>query len=330
MRNRMKVIAITFVILLASADALAQTAGVSLKPILKPGQEARYTLNGSVDTQITAAGVNGISGAEHRELSATLLLRAGVPAPPTVSQNAPQKAETTVVGTGLPYSREAYAVDAGGPSKDVVYYEAAIEALDVRLTVNGVDSPANVKSAIGQKIAFALDSNGHIVKCAVPIEALKAGLADLLFSMLGWAPAAPLEVGQTWGNNPGHDSLIGNYGYVSATALSDVPKHAKTAYTFLALDGSRAVIEGAITLRQEGASMLEIPAAQTRVNLIASGNGTTRIEYDVATNRMASAVSESLLKGRVVNIPPTREGEKMQPREGALVETAKFSIKLVP
>ena len=100
MRNRMKVITITFAILLASANASAQTASVSLKPILKPGQEARYSLNGSVDTQITAAGVNGISGAEHRELNATLLLRAGVPAPPSVSKNGSQTAETTVVGTG--------------------------------------------------------------------------------------------------------------------------------------------------------------------------------------------------------------------------------------
>lgn len=329
MRNRLKVIAITFVILLASASAPAQTAGVSLKPILKPGQEARYTLNGSVDTQITAAGANGISGTEHRELSATLLLRAGVPAPQTVSNNASQRVGTTVVGTGLPNSRETYEVDAGGPSKDVIYYEAAIEAFDVRLTVNGVETPSNLKSAVGQKITFALNSAGHIVTCAVPVEAAKTGLADLLFSMLGWAPTALLEVGQTWGNHPGADSPVSNYGYISAAALSDVPKSAQTAYTFSALNGSRAVVEGAITLRQEGASMVEMPAAQIKVNLMASGNGTTRIEYDVATNRVASAVSESSVKGRVVNIPPTREGEKMQMREGALVETAKFSIKLV-
>ncbi|MEN3336023.1 MAG: hypothetical protein V7641_5388 [Blastocatellia bacterium] len=328
MRNRMKVIAITFVILLASADALAQTAGVSLKPILKPGQEARYSLNGSVDTQVTTTGVNGINGVAHRELNVTLLLRAGVPAPPSASENTSQKAETTVVGAALPYSKESYAVDAGGPSKDVIYYEAAIEAFDVRLTVNGVDSPANIKSIVGQKIAFALDSAGHIVTCAVPVEAAKSGLADLLFSMLGWAPAAPLEVGQTWGNSADND--LPGYSYISAAALSDVPKSAKTAYTFAALNGSRAVVEGATTLRQEGASLVEIPAAQTKVNLMASGNGTTRIEYDVATNRMASAVSESSLKGRVVNIPPTRKGEKMQPREGALVETAKCSIKLLP
>jgi len=328
MKTRIKVIAITFVVLLASADALAQSAGVSLKPILKAGQEARYSLSGSVDTQITAAGAAGLSGAEHRELSATLLLRAGVPAPQAASQNATPKAETMVVGSGLPYSQTTYAVDAGVPSKDVVYYEAVIEAIDARLTVNGVDSPANVKSAVGQKIAFALDATGRIVRCAVPMEAARAGLADLLFSMLGWAPAAPLNVGQTWGNLSGNEPLA--YGYISAAVMSDVPKSAKTAYTFSALEDNHAVVEGTISLRQEGATMLQIPAVQAKVNLMASGSGTTRIEYDVATNRIASAVSESLVKGRIVNIPPTREGEKMQMREGALVETAKFSIKLTP
>ena len=104
---------------------------------------------------------------------------------------------------------------------------------------------------------------------------------------------------------------------------------AKTAYTFTALNDNRAVIEGTITLNQPGATMIEIPAAKVKVNLMAAGNGTTRIEYDAMTSRIASAVSESTLKGRVVNIQPTRAGEKMQPREGALVETAKFTIKLV-
>jgi hypothetical protein len=97
-----------------------------------------------------------------------------------------------------------------------------------------------------------------------------------------------------------------------------------------AVNGGQAVIEGTLALRQEGATRLAIPAAQTEVNLSGAGDGTTRIEYDVAGNRIVSAVSESLLKGRVVNIPPTRAGEPMQPREGALVETAKFSIKLLP
>lgn len=328
MKYRIKVIAVTFIVLLASTGALAQNAGVSLKPVLKAGQEARYSLNGSVDTQVTAAGAGGLSGAEHRELSATLLLRAGVPAPQIAGQNATPKAESAVVGAASAYSNVSYAVDAGGPSKDLVEYEAVIEAMDARLTVNGVDSPASVKSAVGQKIAFTLDATGRIVRCAVPVEAARAGLADLLFSMLGWAPAAQLEVGQTWGNLSGHDPR--GYSYISAAVMSDVPKSAKTAYTFAALDDNRAVVEGTISLSQEGATMVPLAAVQTKVNLMASGSGTTRIEYDVAANRIASAVSESMMKGRVVNIPPTREGEKMQMREGALVETAKFSIKLVP
>src|ERR1043165_1473073 len=124
MSSRVKVIAITFVILLASADAGARSAGVSHKPILKPGQEARYSLSGSVDTQITPAGANGIGGAEHRELSATLLLRAGVAVPPVASQQAAPKVGTTVFGTGLPYSSETVGAGADVPSKDLIYYEA--------------------------------------------------------------------------------------------------------------------------------------------------------------------------------------------------------------
>src|SRR5581483_9838437 len=108
-----------------------------------------------------------------------------------------------------------------------------------------------------------------------------------------------------------------------------VPRSAKTAYRLSAVNGGVAVIEGALALRQDGATRAAIPAAQTDVNLNAAGDGTTRIEYDIATGRIVSATSESQLKGRVVNIPPSRAGEAMQPREGALVEAATFSIKLL-
>jgi hypothetical protein len=321
-----------FACCIASVNVSAQN--VSLRPILKPGQEARYSLNGAVDTQITPTGANGIGGAERRELSATLLLRAGVPIPPVTDPQASQSlgrpvTGNTVEGTGLPYSSEKYIYQSNlpGQSKDLIYYEAAIEAFEVRATVNGIDNPANVKAAIGQKIGFALDPAGHIVRCVAPIEAARTGLLDMLFSLLGWAPAQPLAVGQTW-ETPFDHNLPG-YGYVSAAPLSSVPKTAKTAYTLAALNDKRAVVDGAITLRQPGASLIEMPAARMKVNMLAAGSGTTRVEYDVTAYRLASAVSESTVKGRVVNIQPTGAGAKMQPREGALVETAKFTIKLV-
>lgn len=327
MKHCRNVTAVFFVLLLAAANAFAQTGGVSLKPLLKPGQEARYSLSGSIDTQVTAAGANGLSGSERREMSATLLLRVSVPAPPGANKNIAKAKDTTIVGTGLPHSRETFVWESETGAKEALSYEAVIEAFDLRRTINGADSPSNVKSAVGQKIAFSLDAAGRVVKCAIPVEAAREGLADLLFSMLGWAPAAPLAVGQTWTSPAASDPL--GYGYISATAMSSVPKYAKATYTLSALDGGRAVVEGAITLQQEGASMLPLPAVQPKVNLIAAGRGTTRIEYDTATSRLASAMSESVLKGKVVNIPPTLAGEKMQPREGALTETAKFSIKLV-
>src|SRR5205085_922440 len=121
MRNRMRVIAITFMVLLASADALAQSAAVSLKPILKPGQEARYRLIGEVDTEITAAGAGGLSGTQSRELVATVLLRAGVAAPQLAAQSA--SATVATAGHGSPYTRETFASDASaaiGSSVSVV------------------------------------------------------------------------------------------------------------------------------------------------------------------------------------------------------------------
>jgi hypothetical protein len=332
MRKGVKVFAMLVALCIASINASAQN--VSLRPILKPGQEARYSLSGSVETQITPTGANGIGGAERRELSATLLLRAGIAAPPISDpqtlQNLGRSVQgNTVAGMGLPYSSEKYIYQSNlpGQSKDLIYYEATIEAFEARATVNGVDSSANVKGAIGQKIGFALDPAGRIVRCVAPMEAARTGLLDLLFSTLGWAPAQPLAVGQTWEAPFAHD--LPGYGYVSAAGLSSVPKTAKTAYTFAALNDNRAVVDGAITLNQPGASMIDIPAARMKVNLLAAGSGTTRIEYNVTTDRLASAVTESTLKGRVVNIQPTRAGEKMQPREGALAETAKFTIKLV-
>lgn len=308
MRNSLKVIAIMFVILLASVAAPAQSGGVSLKPVLKPGQEARYRLIAEIDTEITAAGANGIRGNQSRELNATVLLRAGVAAPQLTAQAA---------------------TDASAATGEVVYYEAIVEMLDARLKVNGVESSVIFHNGVAQKIEFAVDAAGRIVKCSIPAEEAKAGLAELLFSMLDWAPAAPLTVGQSWGNRSGGDSPAGDYGYISAAALSDVPRSAKTAYRLSAVNGGLAIVEGAVALRQEGATRVAIPAAQTDLNLTASGDGTTRIEYDVAAGHVVSAVTESMLKGRVVNIPPTRAGEPMQPREGALVETAKFSIKLL-
>jgi len=251
-----------------------------------------------------------------------VLLRAGVAAPQLAAQSA--SATVATAGHGSPYTRETFASDASAAG-DLVYYEAVVEMLDASLKVNGVENSVIFQNGVGQKIEFALDSFGHVVKCTMPAEVAKTGLAELLFSMLDWAPAAPITVGQTWGGDPQGNS----YGYISAPALSSAPKSAATAYKLSALNGGLGVVEGAITLRQDGATLLEIPAAQAKVNLAGSGGGTTRIEYDVAANRLTSATTETQLKGRVVNIAPTRAGEKMQPREGALVEKAKFSIKLL-
>ena len=325
MKKRNYAIAILFVTLLAAVNAAAQTAGVSLKPLLKPGQEARYSLSAAVDTQVTPSGANGIGGSERRELSATLLLRAGIPIAPAVNKTTSKKPETVVSGSEVPYTTQTFAMGAGAAAGDAVYYEAVIEAFEVRSTVDGVEGLSSGKGVVGQKLAFTLDSTGRLVNCAFPFEVVKAGLPDFLFSLLGWAPKAPLEVGKTW--EPRNPTGLP---YIVAPALSSVPVAANAAYTLSSLSGGKAIVDGVIVLGQPGATMLPVAAVKTKVNLVALGAGTARIEYDVAAGRLASAVTESSLKGRVVHVPPTREGEKMQPREGALVETAKFSVKLLP
>ena len=317
MKNRVQLIAMFVVVLLAFARVSAQTGGVLLKPVLKVGEEARYLINGSVDEQVTPEGVGGIAGKVRRTVSATLLLRAKVQPSASLTENEP----VSPILASL--TRKA-----GMPGDDLSYYEAIIEAFEAHTVIDGVEKPATAEGIVGQKIEFELDAAGNVAKCMLPVEAVRAGLVELVLGLTTWAPVTPLEVGQTWGNlrtNTG----IGNYGYINTARLSDISRRAKTAYTFTSLKDDRAVIDGTIELRQDGASMLDFPAGPTRVNAIASGNGSTHIEVDVASRRIVSATSETVLNGKLVNIPPTREGEKMQPRAGALVETAKFSIKLI-
>ena len=318
MNNRTKtnpIVSTVALILIVYTSAAAQT-GVLLKPILKVGQEARFNVSGQVETQITPQGAGGLSGTVRRELTATLLIRAGVAAPAAWSKDAATPAGMTVS-------------DSGATTGDLVYYEVTIEAITARIILDGAEKSLLSGDLAGQKIELALDPTGAVVKCMLPAEAGKIGLADVIFSLSAWAPPAPLTVGQTWGSSAA-DQIRGVFGYVSATTMSGISWGGRTAYKFSSLENDRAVVDGVIELTQKDASMLELPMGPTKVNATASGSGTTRIEYDTNAGRLASAVSETVLKGRLVNIPPTRQGAPMQPREGALVENAKFSVTLIP
>jgi hypothetical protein len=279
--------------LIASTSASAQARQVSLKPVLKPGQENRYVINISVDTRVTPTGANGIATVVHKESTATVLL-SGV-----ASNNGD------------------------------LLNEAVVEAFTTRTTLDGVDTSAPETSLVGQKIEYQLDSQGRAVRVSFPPFAGETGLAELLFSQARWVPSNEVSVGQTWGQSIAIDSLTGDYGYISAPSLAEIPKSAAVSYRLSSLDGDKAVIDGAITLNQNGSGSLTTRQSRLNVTAIAEGKGNTRVVYDVNAGRIIAATTETSFEGRLMNMAPTREGEKLQPREGSIVETAKFSIKLV-
>lgn len=273
--------------------ASAQVGRVSLRPVFKPGQEYRYVINGSVDTHVTPAGPNGIASTIHRETVATVVIRA-------------------VAG-----------------DKGTLTNEAVIEAITTRTTVDGVERPAAGNSLAGQKIEYRLDSEDNLMKVRLPETAPETGLPQLLFSLGRWAPPSEVAVGQTWGQGPGTENLAGNFEYIGLTTIAEISKRAAIAYKLASVNGSTALIEGAITLSQSGLSLLTTKDARIDVVVIASGSGRTTIEFDVAASRIISITTETSIEGRLSNTLPKAEGEKLQPRESKVVETAKTSVKLM-
>jgi hypothetical protein len=292
MVTRTKIFFLSLLLLMSAGKASAQNERVSIKPNTKPGQENRYQINASVHTIVTAKGASGIASDVQRELAATIIVRTG-------------------------------ASDKGG-----VIHEATIESINSRAAVDGADSKVDAGSLVGQKIEFVLDDLGRVAKCTIPQKAVDAGLVELIFSLTSWIPSTDVSVGQSWGAGDGN-VLAGEYGYISSTRISDISRGATTTYKLAGVDDGKAVIEGAIALNQSGASVLTTKDGRMNVNVIAAGKGTTRVEYDVKTSRIINATTDTTLEGRLAHIAPTRAGEKMQPREGSLVETSRFSIKLM-
>jgi carbon monoxide dehydrogenase subunit G len=279
--------------LLGSISASAQTRQVPLKPVLKPGQENRYVINISVDTRVTPSGANGIASVVRKETTATVLLR-GV------------------------------AGNSGNSSAEVL-----IEAFNARTTIDGVEAAEPEDSAAGKKIEYDLDEQGRATRVSFPPAAGKAGLAELLLSLARWTPSNEVSVGQSWGQSVAIESLSGDLGYIAAPSIGEIPKKVAVSYRLSSLDGNKAIIDGAIMLDQSGSSSLTTRKGRLNVAGVAEGKGNTRIEYDVAAAQIVSATTETSFEGRLMNMAPTREGEKPQPHEGSIVEKAKFSIKLV-
>ena len=104
---------------------------------------------------------------------------------------------------------------------------------------------------------------------------------------------------------------------------------ASTIYTLAALSKGVASIDGAVTLNQSGSSVFNPGGGKVNVSVTASGKGSAHIDMDISAGRLIAGTTESRVEGTLVNIQPTAAGEKMNPREGSLVEMAKFSIKLI-
>jgi hypothetical protein len=293
MNVKTRIISILLLTITMVITASAQTGRVSLKPVFKPGQEYRYLINVSVDTVVTPTSSNGIASNVHRETVATVVIRAAV------------------------------------NEKGALTNEATIESITTRTTVDGVDKPAAGGSLVGRKIEYQLDSDGRVMKVSLPETISETGLAQVIFSLGRWAPAGQVAVGQTWGPGAGGENVAGDFEYISGTLSAEISKGATTSYKLSSLNGSKAMIEGALTLNKNGTALLTTRDARIDVGVIAAGTGKTLIEYDVAASLIIAATTETSFEGRLSNTLPTREGEKLQPREGTLIETAKSSVKLI-
>jgi hypothetical protein len=194
-----------------------------------------------------------------------------------------------------------------------------IESAELRETIDGVEVPAKLDLA-GQKLEFTWNRAGKLLKASIPHPASSIELAELVSSLAGWFPSTEVAVGQSW--------RAEGQGPIYSNEISDIAKASSTVYR-LAAAGETVSIEGDITLKQSGAALLTVSGSQTNVNVIAAGKGVTRFDYDAANSRMIHGTTETRVEGRLANIPPSAAGEKMRPREGLLVETSKYSIKLL-
>jgi hypothetical protein len=287
MTTRAKLFFALILISALGALALAQGKRVSLRPGFKAGQQERYLVTGTVDTVVTPKGAEGLASNTHRELTATVVLRA---------------------------------VDV--TEKGNVSLEATVEEISLRVSADGAESAVNASEMAGKKIQLTLDRAGNLAKAVIPESPDHLKIAELLSSLLRWYPTGEVAVGETW--------QVGGQGPFYSEMMSEISKGSTTVYKLTSLDEGAAMIEGEIRLSQSGASILTTKDGRTNVSVIAQGKGVTRFEYDTAAGHITGGTTESKLEGRLVHVPPKDKGEKLQPREGSLVETSKFTIKLNP
>ena len=201
-----------------------------------------------------------------------------------------------------------------------VNQEALVEAISFSSGKGGVVSPPSTKEVAGKKIEFAVDPSGYLSRCSIPESPGYLTLADLLFSIARWYPAGEVAVGGSW-------EATGQ-GHMYTSRLSEISTGANTVYKLTSLAKGIASIEGAVALNQSGSTVFNAGGGFIYVSVIASGKGTARVDVNVSAGRLIGGTTESRVEGTLLNIQPTAAGEKMHPREGSLVETSRFSIKL--
>lgn len=203
----------------------------------------------------------------------------------------------------------------------VIEQEALVDAISFSANKAGSPASSESKEVAGKKIEFAITSSGQLLKCIIPDSPGYIALADLLFSAFKWYPAADVNVGGTW-------EALGR-GNLFTERLSEASMSASTIYTLAGLSKGVASIDGAVTLNQSGSSVFNPGSGNVNVSVTASGKGSAHVDMDISAGRLITGITESRVEGTIVNIQPTAAGEKMNPREGSLVETSKFSIKLI-
>ena len=207
-------------------------------------------------------------------------------------------------------------------NEGAIEQEALVESISFSSIKGAPAGSSELKEVAGKKIEFAITSAGQLLKCTIPDSPGYITLADLLFSAFRWYPAGDVSVGGTW-ESVGRGNLF-------TERLSEASMSANTTYELVALSKGVASIDGAVTLNQSASSVFNPGGGNVNVSVVASGKGSAHVDMDVTAGRLIAGTTESRVEGRIVNIQPTAAGEKMNPREGSLVETSKFSIKLLP
>lgn len=203
----------------------------------------------------------------------------------------------------------------------VIEQEALVDAISFSANKAGSPASSDSKEVAGKKIEFAISSSGQLLKCIIPDSPGYIALADLLFSAFRWYPSADVNVGGTW-------EALGR-GNLFTERLSEASMSASTIYKLAGLSKGVASIDGAVTLNQSGSSVFNPGSGNVNVSVTASGKGSAHVDMDISAGRLIAGTTENRVEGTIVNIQPTAAGEKMNPREGSLVETSKFSIKLI-